>query len=215
MGYTSCKWLGDDGYGLMELREALTQISEIRQSMARSEVFRGYRSVTTAFSALVAVAASAVQAFWFPHNERQALYIWLAAAALSLIVVGAEMTVRYRRSQSPLQREITLLAVEQFAPCLVAGALMTYAMSDWAGNSSSMLPGLWGIVFSLGVFASRRVLPRGAFIVGAYYLLAGVLCIVMRGRVGFPIEMAATFGGGQLLAAGVLYWMLERKHGRQ
>ena len=199
----------------MELREALTQISEIRQSMARSEVFRGYRSVTTAFSAFVALVASAVQGLWFPHNERQALYIWLAAAALSLIVVGAEMVVRYRRSQSPLQREITLLAVEQFAPCLVAGALMTYAMSDFAGNSSSMLPGLWGILFSLGVFASRRVLPRGSFLVGAYYLLAGVLCIVLRGPGRFPIEMAAMFGGGQLLAAGVLFWMLERKHGRQ
>jgi len=198
----------------MELREALTQISEIRQSMARSEVFRGYRSVTTAFSALVALVASAVQAVWF-QNDRQALYIWLAAAALSLIVVGAEMTVRYRRSQSPLQREITLLAVEQFAPCLVAGALLTYAMSDFAGNSSSMLPGLWGILFSLGVFASRRVLPRGAFVVGAYYLLTGVLCIVLRGPGRFPIEMAAMFGGGQFLAAGVLYWMLERKHGRQ
>jgi hypothetical protein len=187
----------------MELREALTQISEIRQHMARGEVFRGYRSATTAFSAFVALAASAVQAYWFPRNDRQALYIWLVAAALSLVVVGAEMVIRYRRSQSPLQREITLLAVEQFAPCLVAGALMTYALSDWAGYSFSMLPGLWGILFSLGVFASRRVLPRGAFVVGAYYLLAGVLCIALRGPGRFSIEMAAMFGGGQLLAAGV------------
>ena len=74
---------------------------------------------------------------------------------------------------------------------------------------------MWGILFSQGVFASRRVLPRGAFVVGAYYLLAGVLCIVLRGPGRFPIEMAVMFGGGQLLAAGVLYWMLERKHGRQ
>ena len=170
----------------MELRDALTQISEIRQQMAQSQVFRGYRSATTAFSAVVALAASALQARWFPQdsweNLDRSLYIWLAAAALSLLVVGAEMAIRYRRSASALQREVTLMAVEQFAPCLVAGALMTYAMATFAGSSLSMLPGLWALLFSLGVFASRRVLPRGAFLVGAYYLLAGVLCIAMHGR---------------------------------
>ena len=39
----------------MELREALTQIAEIRQQMARGEVFRGYRAATTAFSGVVAL----------------------------------------------------------------------------------------------------------------------------------------------------------------
>ena len=34
----------------MELREALTQITEIRLQMARTEVFRGYRAIPAAFS---------------------------------------------------------------------------------------------------------------------------------------------------------------------
>lgn len=203
----------------MELRDALSQISEIRQQMAQTQVFRGYRSATTAFSAVVALVASALQAWWLRGDTwdylNKTLYIWLAAAALSLLVVGIEMAVRYRRSASTLQREVTLLAVEQFIPCLVAGALMTYVIASHAGSSMALLPGLWALLFSLGVFASRRVLPRGAFLVGAYYMLAGVLCIATPAKpVNFPIEMAATFGGGQLLAAGVLYWMLERKHGR-
>ena len=74
-------------------------------------------------------------------------------------------------------------------------------------------------LISLGVLASRRVLPKGTFLVGAWYMLAGVLCLAMRkeqGREGFDFakQMAVTFGGGQLLGAGVLYWMLERRHGR-
>ena len=48
----------------MQLHEALTQISEIRSQIARSETFRGYRSVTTAFTAVLAVLTSAVQARW-------------------------------------------------------------------------------------------------------------------------------------------------------
>ncbi len=202
----------------MELRDALTQIAEIRQQMAASQVFRGYRAATTAFSALVAIAASAIQEYWL-SAERLAwhmLYLWLGAAVLSLAVVGTEMVIRYRRSKSALQREITLVAVEQFAPCLVAGALLTYVLSYAASwDSLSLLPGLWAILFSLGVFASRRVLPRGTFLVGGWYMLSGVLCLALRKATNFDFarQMAVSFGGGQLLAAGVLYWMLERHHG--
>ena len=37
----------------MELRDALAQIAEIRQHMARTEVFRGYRALPVAFSGVL------------------------------------------------------------------------------------------------------------------------------------------------------------------
>jgi hypothetical protein len=198
----------------MQLREALSQIAEIRQQMARSQVFRGYRAATTAFSAVVAVAAAVVQRVWVGdatfEQTCDGLWVWLAAAGVSLAVVGTEMVVRYRGSDQPLQREMTLLAVEQFAPCLAAGALLTYAIVEWAGGSVNLLPGIWCSLFGLGVFASRRVLPKGTFAVGAWYLLAGLLCVATRKESTFSTQMAWAFGGGQLLAAGVLYWTLER-----
>ena len=95
---------------------------------------------------------------------------------------------------------------------------MTYVLSAVPSyDSLLMLPGLWAILFGLGVFASRRVLPRGTVVVGAWYLLAGILCLSLRKQqqdFGFARQMAVTFGGGQLLAAAVLYWMLERRHDR-
>ena len=195
----------------MELRDALDQIAEIRQQMARAQVFRGYRAATTAFSALMAMAAAAVQRAYLPGDSFGVLYLWLAAAGISLAVVGTEMFVRFRRSDSPLQREMTLMAVEQFAPCLVGGALLTVAIAEWAGHSFALLPAIWCTLFGLGVFASRRVLPRGTFLVGAWYLLAGLLCARYRREIDFATQMATAFGGGQLLAAGVLYWTLERR----
>lgn len=194
----------------MELRDALTQISEIRQQMARAQVFHGYRAATTAFSALMAVAAAVVQRQFLPGDTFAVLWLWLAAAGVSLAVVGSEMAVRYRGTDSPLQREMTLMAVEQFAPCLIAGGLLTVAIAGRAGYSFALLPGIWGTLFGLGVFASRRVLPRATFLVGAWYLLAGMLCVCYRREVDFATQMACTFGGGQLIAAGVLYWTLER-----
>lgn len=203
----------------MKLDDALSQIAEIRQQMARSQLFRGYRAATTAFSAGVAVTAAAVQRYWIGdtglvENYFSALWVWLVAAGVSLAVVATEMVVRYRRNDSPLQREMTMAAVEQFVPCLVAGALLTYAIAEWAGGSLNMLPGLWCTLFGLGVMASRRVLPRGTFAVGAWYLLAGMACIATRKDVCFSTQMAVAFGGGQLLAAAVLYWTLERGNGR-
>ncbi len=46
----------------MELREALTQITEIRLQLARTEVFRGYRAMPVAFSGGVAMLAALIQA---------------------------------------------------------------------------------------------------------------------------------------------------------
>ena len=51
----------------MDLSDALDQISEIRAHMARSEVFRGYRSLTVGFSGLAGLATAAVQAIWLPQ----------------------------------------------------------------------------------------------------------------------------------------------------
>lgn len=203
----------------MELRDALDQISEIRQRMARGQVFRGYRSITTAFTAGLAAATSAAQARWVPRPGRDVddyLWLWCAAALLSLLVVGVEMAARAVRSGSALHRQMTMLAVDQFVPCLVAGALVTYAIGKFAGDSIWIMPGLWAVLFSLGVFASRRFLPRGVGLVGGYYLMAGLVCLAI-GRDGTtlnPWTMAIVFGAGQLLAAGVLWWTLERSHGR-
>src|SRR4051812_18594270 len=127
----------------MHLQEALAQISEIRQQMAQSQVFRGYRAATTAFTAVVAVLAAVAQAWWVPIPFLDAdhyLILWAAAALLGLCVVGVEMSVRSYRSDSSLQKQITLLAVDQFVPCIVAGALVTLVIGRFAINEMWMLP---------------------------------------------------------------------------
>ena len=105
----------------MELREALSQISEIRQQMARSEVFRGYRSMTVGFSGVLGLLAAALQPHWVasPVSELgRYLYLclWISVAAASLIVTGAELYWRARGAGPGLARQTTLLAVGQFLP---------------------------------------------------------------------------------------------------
>jgi hypothetical protein len=137
----------------MELHEALSQISEIRQQMARTEVFRGYRALPVAFSGVLALAAALGQSVWIRDPGEQ----------------------------------------------------LTAYLTLW------MLPGLWQVLYSLGIFASCRLLPRATFGVAMFYLAAGLTSLTLaRGDAALsPWAMGLSFGIGQFLAAGVLYRTLE------
>ncbi len=201
----------------MELHEALAQISEIRDQLARTETFEGYRSATVAASGLLAFAAAGLQTALVPdplgHLDAY-LALWVAVAAVSAAMTGIEMFVRCRRSASETSARLTRMVVEQFLPCMVVGALLTVAIAVVAPETAWMLPGLWGLVFGLGVFASARLFPKPVVWVAAYYLLAGVACLAGAKRLEplSPWLMALTFGVGQSLASAVVYWAVERKH---
>src|SRR5688500_18801888 len=101
----------------MDLREALTQIHEIRQQVARTETFRGYKAAPVAFSGVVAWIAAAFQLAWVPNpadNLSAYLSLWIGAALLSMAVTGVAMFVHCLQSDSALTRTTTLLAFGQF-----------------------------------------------------------------------------------------------------
>lgn len=200
----------------MELRDALMQVSEIRRQMARTETFRGYRSVPAALSGLVAVGTAAIQPAVVPDPQadpQRYVMLWVLAAGVSLVLSAGEMIFRCRRAASPWTTRMALMAVEQFLPCTIVGGAVTLVLI-WIGSAELwMLPGLWGVIFSLGLFASSRLLPRPIFLVALYYLAAGLATLaVARGERAFsPWSMAIMFGGGQLMTAAILYLTLERR----
>lgn len=199
----------------MQLDEALRHISDIRQQMARSEVFHGYRSITVGFSGFAGLSAAVLQPHLVATPEIELgryLGLWLGVAAASLIVAGTEMSWRALRAGLGLARQHTLLAVEQFLPCVVVGALLTFCIYLSAPHIAWILPGLWSLIYGLGVFASYRLLPRQVFWVGSYYILCGCACLVLGqgDNTLSPWQMGISFGGGQLLGAAILYWTLER-----
>jgi hypothetical protein len=68
-----------------------------------------------------------------------------------------------------------------------------------------MLPGLWQITFSLGIFSSCRFLPRSMAAAGAWYLLTGLACIMLGdNRALSSWTMGVAYGAGQLLVAAIL-----------
>lgn len=199
----------------MHLNEALAQISEIRRQVDRTATFRGYRSATIGISGLIAVLTAAFQSWFVPRPVEVPLAylrLWVAAAAVSVCINGISMWLRCVRSDSPRTTRQTIEAIQQFLPCLITGAGITIVLFHAAPDSLWMLPGLWGVLFSLGIFASARILPRAVFAVGLYYLGCGLFFLTWgQGNHSFsPWAMGVTFGGGQALAAAVLYFTLER-----
>jgi len=201
----------------VELREALQQISDIRQQMARSEVFRGYRSLTVGSSGVLGLLAAAVQPRWVADPSVELgryLLLWCGVAFASVLIAGVELLFRVRKAGSGLTRDMTRLAVEQFLPCVLVGGLLTICVYRSAPDVAWMLPGLWSLLFGLGVFASSRLLPGLVAWVGLYYVVSGCVCLYWGQGENFlaPWKMALCFGVGQLLCAVILYWTLERKH---
>ncbi len=200
----------------MELRDALTQIAEIRRQMAKTDVFRGYRSAPVAFSGLLALGAALAQRRLVVDPLQDIgvyLTLWIGMAVLSVVGVAVEMTVRAYSTHDRARLELTWLAIEQFLPSMIAGVLVTVVLVRQAPAQAVLLPGLWQILFSLGIFASARLLPKAIFAVGAFYLCSGVTVLIWS-RDAFSLEpwcMGLPYGVGQLVAAGILYWTLERR----
>jgi len=194
---------------MKDLERALADITAIRSQMARGTEFRGYGPVTVAATGLLALLAGTVQALYLPDPlafPLTYLGLWVGTAAIGVVLAGAEMIARARRVHGGLADEMLYAAAEQYIPAGVAGTLTTVVLYRYAPQALPLLPGLWQIMFSLGIFASCRSLPRGMFAVGVWYLAAGLAALALSAAMPFsPFVMAVPFGIGQLTMAFVLY----------
>ena len=191
-----------------DLHRALGDIRSIRREMARSTQFRGYGPATLAATSAFALLASVVQRVCLPDPANHIpayLGIWISTAVLSAALAGAQMYTRTRRIHSGLSDEMIRMSVEQFLPSVGAGLLMTIALVCYVPSVSWMLPGLWQVIFSLGIFSSCRFLPRLMIAAGVWYLLTGLVCIALGdSRALAPPTMGLSFGIGQLLVSAIL-----------
>lgn len=196
-----------------DLNRALGDIRSIRQQMAQTTEFHGYGPVTLAATGVLALVAASVQALWLPDPAKHILIyvsIWIATAVTSAAFIGVQTVTRTHRMHSGLADEMIHMAVEQFFPSVAAGALLTLLLLHSFPSVLWMLPGLWQIIFSLGVFSSCRFLPHPMVAAGVWYLSTGLACIALGpGHALSPWTMGIAYGIGQFLVAGIMYFASE------
>ncbi len=199
---------------MSDLSQALAEINAIRAQVARGTEFRGYGPVSTAVSGtlalVVALAQSAGPRAWGAEAP-VFVALWVATAAVSVALASIDTVLRARREHCEFATPMIASAVEQFLPATVVGLLLTGVLMRGSPGEAWMLPGLWALLFSLGVFASCRFLPRQMPAVGVWYLVCGLACLMWGGshRTLSPWEMGIPFGVGQWLVAAVLRYGFE------
>lgn len=191
-----------------DLNKALGDISSIRRQMARSTEFRGYGPATLAATGFFAILAAMAQAVWLPNPAKAIsayLATWVTTAGVSAALIAIQMRARTRRIHSGMADEMIRMAVEQFLPSAGAGTLLTIVLVAFVPGALWMLPGIWQVIFSLGVFSSCRFLPRPMIFAGLWYLLTGLVCIALAdNRALSPWAMGVPYGAGQLMVAAIL-----------
>lgn len=196
---------------MRDLDKALADILAIRSQLAAGTAFRGYGPATIAGTGGIALLTAVLQSLWLPDPTAQPLTFlasWAIAAALSAILIWTEMRARSHRHHSGLADAMIYQAVEQFLPAGAAGVLLVFMLWKFAPDTLWMLPGLWQILVSLGIFASVRSLPRTVAFAGAWYFVAGfvVLLLASQSHALSPWTMGLPFATGQLLLAALLHF---------
>jgi hypothetical protein len=196
---------------MRDLDKALADIFTIRSQIAAGTAFRGYGPAAVAATGGLALATALVQFLWLDDPTGHPLIFfagWAAAALVSGGMIWTEMQARSRRHHSGLADAMVHQAVEQFLPAGAAGVLLAAMLWKFAPETLWMLPGLWQVFVSLGVFASVRSLPRSVALAGAWYFLAGftTLLLASESHALSPWAMGLPFVIGQSLMAAILHF---------
>src|SRR3977135_2931974 len=167
---------------MRDLDKALADIFTIRSQIAAGTAFRGYGPATVAATGGLALITAIFQFLWLrdPTGHPLIFFLgWAATALVSVAMIWIEMQARSRRHHSGLADAMIHQAVEQFLPAAAAGALLAVLLWNFAPETLWMLPGLWQVMVSLGVFASVRSLPRTVAFAAAWYFVAGFATLLL------------------------------------
>src|ERR1700722_17130489 len=157
----------------MNVQNALEQLEQIHDQLTRSEVYRGFRVPAVALVGITAFISAAVQQF-FPSAETANGFViyWVTVAGLCGLIGTVSAVHLYSVREDAFARRRTRKVLAQFSPCIFTGAVVTIAVAR-VPEYVVFLPGLWGMIFGLGIVAARPHLPAGIGLVGLWYLLAG------------------------------------------
>lgn len=185
----------------MDVAEALSRIEEIHGQLAKAEIYRGYRPLAVALSGVAGLLAAVVSPLAIPTPDPMAfLMYWLSVGALCGAIAGGGPLLDCFRGEVSKRRR-TRIVVGQFLPCLIAGGLVAVGFAQPAFRASMpLLPGIWALLFGLGVVSSRPYLPRAAGLVTLWYFAAGfyILWSAPAPWSLTGLEIGVTFGLGQL-----------------
>ena len=186
------------------LRErALADLQFIRRTMEGAAAF-----TTISGAGMVAIGLSALLAGWLAGTTPGPswLRVWVAEAALALVVGVLATLAKTRRARLPvLSGPVRKFGLALAAPSL-AGAVLTIALARQ--DAYALLPGAWLLLYGSGLLAGGTFSIRLVPVMGACFMALGVSAALAPAALG-PVAMLAGFGGLHLIFGA----LVVRGHG--
>jgi len=188
----------------MEVRDALDQLDRIHDQLTKGEVYRGFRVPAVALVGCVGLLAAVGQGWVVsPGDARAFVWYWSAIGAAGVLLGFGAAVWSYLFREDDFERRRTRRVMGQFLPCVLAGGLLTAALAR-TESFVPLLPGIWAIVFGLGVVAVRPHLPPAVGIIGIAYVLIGGVLLAWQSAEPSGWYVGGVFGVGHLLTAFAL-----------
>lgn len=196
---------------MRDINKALSDIGEIRTQIAAGTSFRGYGPVAIVITGVIGIATALAQNLYrIAPDTTPTLFVgsWIGAGLFSAAVVRIEMQGRSRRHHSSLADTMIAQAIEQFLPAAAACLFIPIFLLRFEPQVLWMMPGLWQLFVSLGIFASVRTLPRNIMLVAGFYFVSAFASLMLAEHRHdlSPWLMGVPFFAGQMLMAAILYF---------
>lgn len=190
----------------MEVRDALDQLDRIHDQLTKTEVYRGFRVPAVALVGCFGLLAAVAQP-WVVSSNDPTTFVWYwSAIGATGVMLGFAAAVRsYLFREDDFERRRTRRVMGQFLPCVLAGGLLTVAIGQ-AEAFIPLLPGVWAVVFGLGVVAVRPHLPRSVGVIGVCYVLIGGILLAWKSAEPSGWCVGGVFGIGHLITAFALWY---------
>jgi hypothetical protein len=184
---------------------AAADLRFIRDAMARATEFTavpGWGGVLMGVSAIGTAVVSGP-----PDGSLRWMLIWFADAALAASIALIAMTMKARRSGTPLSSATPAFRFAlAYVPPLVAGMVLTPVFATMGLMAS--LPGCWLLLYGTAVATGGAFSVRIVPVTGLCFMLLGGVAFVVPAAWGHYL-MAAGFGGLHIVFGVVI----ARRHG--
>jgi len=193
---------------------AIQDLSFIRRTMEGAASFTdvpGWGLVLTGVTALAAAWVASLQ----PTAIRW-LAIWLLEALLGATLGTALMLrkMQLRSGPGPMLSVPARKFLLGFWPSVIAGGILTVSLADRGGmwqpgsRAPEVLPGLWLLLYGVGVVTAGAFSVRAVPLMGIGFMLLGAAALLFPSFPG-DILLALGFGGLQI-GFGIF---IARRHG--
>jgi hypothetical protein len=176
----------------------------IRETMERAGSFTAVPGWGGAAIGFTALAASALAS----HQPSQArwLFVWLVEAALAMLLAILTVAHKAHEARMPLFSGPGRKFALGFAPPMLVGALLTFAL--YRDGDVRLLPGMWLLLYGTAVVSGGSFSVRVVPVMGLCFIALGAAAIASPASWG-NAYMTAGFGGLQI-AFGLL---IAQKYG--